>query len=59
MNQPARKSRGEQLDFGLVMANQRLSPEERLDAYLTHSRLMMELYKAGQAARTLTPQKLT
>ncbi len=59
MNQPARNSRGEELDLGLVTANQRLSPEERLDAFLTHSRLMMELYKAGQAARTPTPQKLT
>lgn len=59
MNQPARKSRGEELDIELVTANRRLSPEERLDAFLTHSRLMAELYKAGQAARTSTPQKLT
>jgi hypothetical protein len=58
MNQPARKSRGKELDFGLVAANQRLSPEERLNAFLTHSRLMMELYKAGQAVRTPVPQKL-
>lgn len=59
MNQPARKSRGEELDLGLVAANQRLSPEERLNAFLTHSRLMMELFKAGQATRTPTPAKLT
>ena len=58
MNSPARKSRGEELDFGLVAANRRPSPEERLNAFLTHSRLMMELYKAGQAARIPTPQKL-
>lgn len=59
MNQPARKSRGEELDLELVTANQRLSPEQRLDAFLTHSRLMTELYKAGQAVRTPTPPKLT
>lgn len=59
MNQPARKSRGEELDLELVTANQRLSPEQRLDAFLTHSRLMTELYKAGQATRTPTPPKLT
>jgi hypothetical protein len=59
MDKPARKSRGEELDFGLVAANQRLSPEERLNAFLTHSRLMMELYKAGQAARAPAPLKLT
>jgi hypothetical protein len=59
MDKPVRKSRGERLDFGLVVANQRLPPEERLNAFLTHSRLMMELYKAGQSARTRAPQKLT
>ena len=57
MEIPARKSRGEELDLGLVAANQRLPPEERLNAFLTHSRLMMELYRAGQAARTAS-QKL-
>jgi hypothetical protein len=51
MDKPARKSRGEELDFGLVAANQRLSPEERLNAFLTHSQLMMELYKAGEEIR--------
>jgi hypothetical protein len=49
---PVKQSRGTALDLELVAANQRLSPEERLNAYLTHSRLMMELYRAGQAART-------
>ena len=58
MDKPAQKSRGQALDFGLVATNQRLAPEERLNAFLTHSRLMMELYKAGQAARTPPPQKL-
>jgi hypothetical protein len=31
----------------LVEETQRLTPEERLNAYLTHSRLMTELYRAG------------
>jgi hypothetical protein len=57
MDKPVRKSRGEQLDFGLVAANQRLAPEERLNAFLTHSRLMMELYQAGQATRTPSKPK--
>jgi hypothetical protein len=59
MGKPAPKSRGEEVDFGLVAANQRLPPEERLNAFLTHSRLMMELYKAGEAARAPMPPKLT
>jgi hypothetical protein len=32
----------------LIEATQRLSPEERLNAYLEHCRLVMELYEAGQ-----------
>jgi hypothetical protein len=35
----------------LVEATQRLSPEERLNAFLAHCRLVMELYEAGQRAR--------
>ena len=58
MDKPARKSRGEEIDFELVTATQRLSPEERLNAFLIHSRLMMELYQAGQLARS-TSRKLT
>jgi hypothetical protein len=34
----------------LVEATQRLAPEQRLDAFLTHTRLMMELYQIGQKA---------
>ena len=34
----------------LVEATQRLSPEERLNAFLAHCRLVMELYEAGQKA---------
>lgn len=43
--------RGQELDQGLLAATQRLTPEQRLDAFLTHSRLMMELYLAGQLTR--------
>jgi len=32
----------------LIEATQRLSPEERLNAYLEHCRHMMDLYEAGQ-----------
>jgi hypothetical protein len=39
----------------LVEATQRLSPEERLNAYLEHCRLMMELYEAGQRMRSESP----
>lgn len=35
----------------LVEATQRLSPEERLNAFLEHCRLMMDLYEAGQKMR--------
>jgi len=36
----------------LIEATQRLSPEERLNAYLEHCRLVMELYEAGQRMRS-------
>jgi hypothetical protein len=36
----------------LIEATQRLSPEERLNAYLEHCRLVMELYEAGQRIRS-------
>ena len=32
----------------LIEATQRLSPEERLNSFLTHCRLIMELHEAGQ-----------
>jgi hypothetical protein len=35
----------------LVEATQRLTPEERLNAFLAHCRLVMELFEAGQRAR--------
>ena len=39
-------------ELALVEATQRLSPEERVAAFLAHSRLVMELYAAGQELRT-------
>lgn len=45
------RQRGQEVDPGLIAATQGLTPEERLNAFLTHSRLMMELYNAGQQAR--------
>lgn len=47
----SQRRRGQEIDPGLLAATQRLTPEQRLDAFLTHSRLMMELYLAGQQAR--------
>lgn len=40
----------------LIEATQRLSPEQRLEAFLEHGRLVMELYEAGgQMKRPTTP----
>ncbi len=39
----------------LIDATQRLSPEERVNAFLTHCRLVMELYDAGQKMRACKP----
>lgn len=41
---------------GLVEATQRLSPEERLNAFLVHCRLVTELYEAGEKMRASGPQ---
>jgi len=35
----------------LVAATQRLTPEQRLEAFLAHSRLLTELYLAGEKLR--------
>ena len=40
----------------LVEATQRLVPEERLNAFLVHCRLIVELYEAGQKMRASFPQ---
>jgi hypothetical protein len=35
----------------LIEATQRLTPEQRVNAFLTHCRLVAELYSAGKALR--------
>lgn len=37
--------------LALVVENQKLTPEERLQAFLAHCRAMMALYEAGQQLR--------
>jgi hypothetical protein len=39
----------------LVEATQRLNPEERLNAFLVHCRLVIELYEAGRKMRAGLP----
>jgi hypothetical protein len=46
-----------QADLALVAATQRLTPEERLNAFLTHCRLIMDLYVAGRNARNMQQQR--
>ena len=53
------RQRGQEVDQALLAATQRLTPEQRLDAFLTHSRLMMELFQAGQQARESRQPKAT
>ena len=43
----------------LLEAMQRLTAEERLNAFLTHCRLMMDLQRAGQQMRAAHSQKHT
>jgi len=38
-------------EHALVEATQRLSPEEGLNAFLAHCRLVMDLFDAGQKIR--------
>lgn len=42
----------------LVEATQRLTPEERLNAHLTHWELMIELYEAGKKIRETERKKV-
>jgi hypothetical protein len=41
-----------QLQEDLIAAMQRLSPEQRLQAFLAHCRLMSELQEAGRSHRS-------
>jgi hypothetical protein len=42
-------------ETALIEATQKLSPEERLNAFLAHCRLVVQLYEAGQAMRSRPP----
>ena len=44
-----------QAEQALIEATQRLTPEERLNAFLTHCKLVMELYEAGRKMRATPP----
>jgi hypothetical protein len=41
-----------QAKLDLVALTKSLTPEQRLEAFLTHSQLMMELYIAGEEIRS-------
>ena len=41
-----------QAKLDLVALTQSMTPEQRLEAFLMHSQLMMELYMAGQEIRS-------
>ena len=41
----------QQAERALIDAMRRLTPEERLNAFLIHCQLMMELHRAGQQQR--------
>ena len=45
-------------ELALVYATQRLSPEERIEAFLAHSRLAMALYGAGRKLRACAKTSL-
>ncbi|HEX5420206.1 MAG TPA: hypothetical protein VFY39_09415 [Gammaproteobacteria bacterium] len=40
-----------QIELALVANTKCMTREQRLDAHLTHCRLMMDLYEAGKAIR--------
>jgi hypothetical protein len=46
----------EAAEKALVEATQRLSPEQRVNAFLAHSRLIMQLYEAGRKLRAAHSQ---
>ena len=47
----------EEAEQALIEATQKLSPEERLNAFLEHCRLVTELYEAGQQIRAAGAQQ--
>jgi hypothetical protein len=46
-----RSKRTYEANRALVADTQRLTPEQRVEAFLAHSRLLTELYLAGQKLR--------
>jgi hypothetical protein len=46
-----------QAKLDLVALTQSMTPEQRLEAFLAHSRLMTELYLAGEQIRSTQPLK--
>ena len=48
---------GQELKQALVAETQRLSPEQRVEAFLAHSRLLTELHLAGQRLRSSAPPR--
>lgn len=48
----------EQAKRSLQESMRRLTPEERLNAFLEHCQLVMELYKVGQAHRLRSSQAI-
>jgi hypothetical protein len=43
--------------LALLAAVRRLTPEQRLDAFLVHCRLMAELYRSGRDQRQPPPRR--
>jgi hypothetical protein len=53
---PMESKVAKEAERALIEATQRLSPEERLNAFLAHCRLVMELHEAGQKAQGRSTQ---
>jgi hypothetical protein len=49
----------QQAEQGLIEAMRSLTPEQRLDAFLAHCQLMMELYELGQKMRSRGTQAVS
>jgi len=52
-----RSKLAEQARRELLEADQKLTPEERLEAYVEHARLVVELYDAGKRLRDAEKSK--
>jgi hypothetical protein len=57
---PAMESKlAEEAKLALLVATQRLTPEQRLNAFLAHCQLVMELHQAGRQLRSAPRQTRT